>query len=112
MTFIKEKKHIIEYCANSNTPSFNLLKVLEEMAEFQEVATKIETKHPNNPDKPKKEELVKEFGDLIYRGIVYLKQIMPETSLEEIEKLLEARINKKLSNLEKYKKEGLYKDGL
>ncbi len=112
MTFFKEKKEIIEHCANNNPSEFNLMKVLEEMAEFQEVATKLATKHPSNPDKPKKEELVKEFGDLIYRGIVYLKQQLPETSLKEIEEQLEARIVKKLSNLEKYKKQGLYKDVL
>lgn len=112
MKILKDKAEIIDFCAVKNTPEFNTIKVLEEIAEFQEVVTKIVTKHPNNPDKPQKEELIKEFGDLIYRGIVYLKQQFPNMSIKDIDDALQARIEKKLSKLEEYRKDELYKNGL
>jgi phosphoribosyl-ATP pyrophosphohydrolase len=112
MKSLTGKAEIINHCASSNSECFNLLKVLEEIGEFQEVATKLSTKHPDNPEKPKKEELIKEFGDLIYRGVVYLKQQFPELSVQEIEEKLDARVGKKLSKLEEWKKDGLYKTGL
>jgi phosphoribosyl-ATP pyrophosphohydrolase len=112
MRVFEKKKEIIEHCASTNTEEFNFNKTLEEIAEFQEVMTKLKTKHPDNPTKPKKEELVKEFGDLIYRGIVYLKQQFPDMSVLELIDKVEARIEKKLSNLEEWRKADLYKSGL
>ena len=112
MKVFEEKQEIINHCASTNTEEFNFNKALEEIAEFQEVMTKLKTKHPDNPTKPKKDELIKEFGDLIYRGIVYLKQQFPDMSVIEIVEKVEARIEKKLSNLESWKAEGLYSSGL
>jgi phosphoribosyl-ATP pyrophosphohydrolase len=106
------KEVIITHCAETNKDGFNLIKVLEEISEFQEVATKIETKHPSNPSKPKKEQLIKEFGDLVYRGLVYLKEKFPEMSIPQLIEEIDARMEKKLSNLEEWKRDNLYKQGL
>lgn len=112
MKVLEEKQVIIDHCASSNTEEFNRTKVFEEISEFQEVMTKIVTKHPNNPDKPKKTELIKEFGDVVYRGLIYLRQQFPEFTASEIMEQVEARMTKKLSNLEEWKKEKLYEKGL
>jgi len=112
MRVFENKQEIIEHCASTNTEEFNFNKTLEEVAEFQEVMTKLKTKHPTNSSRPKKEELVKEFGDLMYRGIVYLKQQFPEMTLLELIDKIEARIEKKLSHLEEWKRADLYKSGL
>lgn len=65
-------KNILEICASVNTKEYNFNKALEEAIEFQEVLVKLQTKHPDNPRRPKKEELIKEYGDLIYRGLIVL----------------------------------------
>lgn len=112
MSVLKEKSDIINHCASVNDENFNRNKILEEVAEFQEVAVKLATKSNSNPKRPDKEELIKEFGDVVYRGIIYLRQQFPELSLEQLLGKIDDRIDKKLSNLERYKKENLYKTGL
>ena len=107
-----EKREIVDHCAENNKGEFNFEKMIEELAEFQEVTAKIRTKHPNNPDRPKRDEIVKEFGDLIYRGIIYIKCQFPDITLPELMDKIEARIHKKLTNLEEYKNLGRYNAGL
>ena len=108
----EEYKDIINHCAATNTPEFNFNKVIEEIAEFQEVMAKIRTKASSNPAKPKREELVKEYGDLLYRGMIYLKGEFPELTLEEVVGKVQKRIDKKLTDLAEWHKENLYKGGL
>lgn len=111
---IEQKAHleILEYMAVENPKSFNVLKALEEAVEFQEVLCKLQTKHPNNKKRPDKDELIKEFGDVIYRGLVAIKSEQPDLSYDEIFALAIKRIEFKLDNLIKYKSEGKYQGGL
>lgn len=112
MESIIKHKELIEHCSSKNTESFNCNKSLEEMTEFAEVVIKRQTKHPTNPKVPKKEEYIKEFGDVIYRGFVVLKQQFPELSVEEIFSHLNEHIDGKLTRLQKWKDEDKYKGGL
>lgn len=103
--------NLLEHCAQSNSLQYNRYKILEELAEFMEVIIKRETKDEGNPRKPVKKELIKEFGDVIYRGIIYLLQefpLNPEELTEEIQKHIELKLDK----LEVWRNEGTYKGGL
>jgi phosphoribosyl-ATP pyrophosphohydrolase len=105
MNVFNEKAEIIEHCADNNEPEYNFNKVIEEIAEFQEAIVKQKTKHPDNPAKPAKKNMIKEFGDLIYRSVIYLKQEFPELELHELMMKIEFRIEEKLEGLEEVKKE-------
>ena len=104
-------EEIINYCAINNTEEYNRNKVFEELAEFQQVVAKLKTKASDNPSKPEKSELIKEFGDLVYRSMIYIKQQFPEYSLEEVADNIGKHIDKKLTKLEGYSKTK-YKGGL
>ena len=112
MKVFEKKREIIQHCAEDNTEDFNFTKVIEELAEFQEVISKIRTKSPSNPDRPKKEEMIKEFGDVLYRSIIYLRSQFHDIGYLELLEKVEARIEKKLTSLEEYKKLGRYSSGL
>lgn len=102
MKSLQEKEQIINHCASTNTPEYNRTKVFEEIAEFQEIIAKTATKHVDHPKRVDKDELIKEFGDLVYRSIIYLKHEFPEMSVSEILSKVDARIEKKLTNLEEW----------
>lgn len=101
---------LLHYLARNNSIQFNINKALEEAVEFQEVVIKLQTKHKDK--RPPMNEAIKEYGDFIYRGFVYLLSLFPEQSKEEIENAVEAHIDYKLKKLIKYKEEGKYKGGL
>lgn len=103
---------LLLHCAKNNPNKFNQDKVLEECVEFMEAIIKRQTKHPNNPKRPDKMELIKEFGYLMYRGTIYLLQEFSEVAPEEIEIELQKHINKKLASLQRWKDNGEYKGGL
>ena len=105
MKIAENKWKIIHRCAQDNDPEYNFHKIIEELAEFQEAIVKQKTKHPDNPDKPSKISMIKEFGDVIYRGIIYLHQEFPEMGLLELLRKVDERIDKKLSALEEVEKE-------
>lgn len=110
----KEKKYkdIINHCAKNNPDEYNKDKALEELMEFSEVIIKRQTKSDSNPKKPKKEELIKEFGDVIYRDIIYLVQEHPELFLEEVLQDVKKHIEHKLDNMIEYQKTGQYLSGI
>ena len=108
MKSILKHDKIINLCAIDNPPGYNKDKILEEMSEFQQVMLKLITKHPDN--RPDKVELIKEFGDLVYRGMIYLYQEFPEFELEELVDKVNARIDKKLKEMETYRKDDVYNE--
>lgn len=99
MKVFENKSAIINCCCETNTPDFNFQKVIEEIAEFQEAIVKQKTKRADNPDKPPKKNMIKEFGDLMYRGVIYLLQEFPELTLEELMDKIEKRVEEKLDEL-------------
>lgn len=103
---------IIEYCAKNNKFGYNSDKAIEEAIEFAEVVVKLKTKHKDNPKRPDKEEALKEYGDFVYRGMIYLKSLFPEKSLDEISEDVSEHIYSKLDKLVQYKEQGKYKGGL
>lgn len=103
-------EQIFEYCAKNNPPSFNYNKALEEAIEFQEVLIKLQTKSEDK--KPNPEELIKEFGDLFYRGTIAIKTVFPNLTFEEIFEKVSDHIEYKLRKLIGYYNEGKYKGGL
>lgn len=107
-----DHQEIMEFCAKNNPSSYNYNKALEELIELQEVIVKMQTKHPSNPKAPDKKELIKEFGDVIYRCKIMLMDVFPDMTQQDLEKEVNEHISKKLTNLEKYKNKGTYKGGL
>lgn len=105
MRVFEERGAIINRCCEINDPEYNFHKIIEELAEFQEAIVKQKTKHPDNPDKPSKKSMIKEFGDVMYRGVIYLMQEFPDYTLEELLKEIEKRIDSKLEALEDVQKE-------
>lgn len=103
---------IIEFIATNNSFEFNQNKALEEASEFMEAVLKFSTKHKDNIKRPTRNEILKEYGDFMYRGLVYLKTIYPELSFEMINEKVDNHIVSKLEKLEQYKTEGKYKGGL
>ena len=59
-------------------------KALEELVELQEVIIKRQTKPVDGPKRPDKIELIKEFGDVQYRVLIYLAQEFPELTIDQI----------------------------
>lgn len=103
---------IIKHCAKKNPKEFNQNKALEEALEFSEALIKRSTKHPDNPKRPDREEFIKEYGDMVYRGMILLLSEFPEHDLEEMKFLVEDHIEMKLADLEQWKKEKKYTGGL
>lgn len=103
---------IIEYCATNNPDVFNFNKALEEFNEFSEVLLKLQTKHPDNPKRPKPEDAVGEYGDSIYRGFIALLTLFPDKSTEDVVDMIIDHIENKLGKLIGWLKEGKYKGGL
>lgn len=112
MKVFLEKEEIITHCATTNAPEYNILKVLEELSEFQEAITKRITKHKDNVDRPKKLDVLQEFSDVVNRGLIYIKQLFPDYTAEQIMEIVDAHISKKLTNLETNLKNKQYKGGL
>lgn len=112
MKSFENHREIIQHCAENNTEDYNFTKLMEEMAEFQQVVAKIKSKNINNPDRPKKEEMIKEFGDVLYRGMIYLRSQFHDMMYTELLEKIDARVEKKLTSMESYKKLGQYKSGL
>lgn len=103
---------LMVFCAKNNAPEFNRSKALEEAAEFMEAVLKYQTKHPENPKRPEKTEMLKEYGDFLYRGFILLIQEFPELTLKELGDAIEKHVEEKLSKLESYKDAGKYTNGL
>lgn len=104
------KGDFLKELAKNNDEQYNFNKSLEESAEFQEVLLKYITKHPDV--KPDKKEILKEYSDFIYRGLITLLTLFPEKSQIEIMEDINKHINKKLSKLEALKLEGAHKGKL
>lgn len=109
---MREFKEILEHCAKTNTPEFNRNKALEEATEFMEAMLKRETKSPTNPKRPLKKESLTEYGDFMYRGMIYLMTEFPNHSYEAITEMVNEHIAEKLNKLIAYKRSGKYEGGL
>ena len=107
-----ETIELLQFCATNNTPEFNRNKAMEEATEFNEAVLKYETKHPDNPKRPPREEILKEYGDFLYRGHILLIQLFPELSSDDIVQNIMGHVKMKLNKLSDYKKEGKYTKGL
>lgn len=92
-----ENKATLIYMAANNTESFNYNKALEEAVEFQEVILKLQTKQVDK--KPDKVEAFKEYGDLIYRGLVAIMTIYPNMTIDGILEIVKNHIDYKLDKL-------------
>jgi hypothetical protein len=107
-----ENNSILEHCAQNNTVQFNFNKALEESAEFSEALLKFQTKIEHNPKRPTKQDILGEYGDFIYRGLIALKTLFPNVELKDLIEDVETHIKNKLSKLEEWKTSGKYKNGL
>ena len=101
---------LITAVLQNNTKEFNFNKALEEAVEFQEVLIKLQTKGPEK--KPDREEALKEYGDLCYRGMFVLMQLYPEYSAEDLEERVKEHMDYKLSKMYKNLKEGKYTNNI
>lgn len=110
--FTDESMEMMQHCAASNPSYYNMNKALEECVEFQEVLIKLQTKHSSNPKRPDAGEAIKEYGDVIYRGLISLKTIFEDKELPEILEMVSAHINKKLTRLGTFRTAGTYQKGL
>jgi hypothetical protein len=102
-------ENVIKVVRN-NSQTYTMYKVFEEMAEFQEVLTKLQTKRSDK--KPPLEEAIKEYGDVVYRGLFALLALNPEASVEQITKAVETHISSKLIKLNECLTLGKYKGEL
>lgn len=108
----EENKELLYYCADNNAAIFNMNKALEEAIEFQEVIVKLQTKHPTNKKRPDPIEAYKEYGDVVYRGLIALMNIFPEDTVEDIQDNVRMHIQGKLGKLMEWRAKGHYKGGL
>lgn len=106
------EKSILEHCAEFNTFEFNSNKALEEASEFMEALLKYQTKAIDNPKRPSREEILKEYADFQYRGKILLMSLFPELKEENIEKMIEDHKTMKLNKLEFWRRSSKYKNGL
>jgi NTP pyrophosphatase (non-canonical NTP hydrolase) len=95
-------KDIVKELLAYNEPGYNYLKLVEELAELQEVVIKRYLKKEEN--KPPLEKLVEEMGDVLLRMRVVATQ-------EKIKDEVSQRVADKSSKLLGYIKEGKYKGG-
>lgn len=112
LEILTKNKDLLEYMATQNTEIFNHLKALEEKDEYGEALVKFLTKSAKNPRRPAKDEILNEYGDLIYRGLVSLMRLYPELSIEVILSKVENHIEEKIEALRGWKSEGAYINGL
>jgi hypothetical protein len=106
------QKKLLKICALENTKEFNFNKALEESSEFSEALLKYQTKADSNPSKPTKKDILGEYSDFIYRGLISIKTLYPNLTLEEIEEKINNHILKKLEKMEEWERLGTYKNGL
>lgn len=99
--FIKELGITNDLKVNKST--YNHSKLLEESCELNEVLIKMINKSAQK--QPSKEKLIEELGDVIFRCAVLIIK-------EDIEELVEARIEAKIAQLQGYLTEGKYKGGI
>ena len=109
---IEEYEDILEHCAKNNPLHFNINKALEEAAEFVDASLKYQTKHPDNPKKPTREDILHEYADFFYRGLIMLMSLFPDKNLDEINDLIGERCRYKLDYLIDWKNNGQYQGGL
>lgn len=89
----------IDHLIKTNTPSYNVLKFLEELAEVNEALLKKITKEDTSKE-PSKEHIIEELGDLEIR-LQVLKRIYGEEEVNQ-------RIQYKLDKYKQYIKDGKY----
>lgn len=98
--FLEQKiDNIIKY----NTPSYNYIKLAEELAELQEVIIKRYLKKPENA--PPIEKVIEEAGDVLLRIAILGK-------MENIYEAVGERMETKADQLQNYINEGKYKGGV
>lgn len=98
-----EQEATIEYLVNNNLPEKNLGKLAEECAELLEVLLKCMTRKEGN--KPSREKIVEELGDVMLRLFIYIEQ-------NEMEIDVSVRMENKLKQLQDYIDQGKYKGGI
>lgn len=96
----------------TNDPSFNYNKALEECNEFCEVILKLQTKHIENTRRPTEEDAIGEYGDMLYRGMYALRTLFPHMTTDQLSVRVNEHIDMKLAKLSNYFKEGKYGKGL
>lgn len=112
ITFTPDQQELLVHLRTTNKPTYNFNKATEECVEFMEVLIKLQTKGKANPKRPDKIESIKEYGDVIYRGLVALMTLYPDASPENLLGYVNAHIHEKLSKLQGYKELGSYDGGL
>lgn len=104
-------EEITKVMIEQNKVSFNSNKALEELAEFQEAFVKFQTKHKDNPKRPTPEDIIGEFADLMYRGMIGIVSVTG-IKKEDLADMIDAHIQKKFTALYNWYKSGKYKNGL
>lgn len=86
-----------------NFKDYNIDKAIEECVEFLEILIKTKTKVLAK--KPDKMALIDEFGDLMYRGMVAIQDVIfsDEDDFSKLDEAINARIAKKLKELYNYR---------
>lgn len=93
--------NIINHLAENNEKGYNEHKLLEELAELNEVLIKRIVKKGTDKE-PSEEHLVEEMGDVLIRIEVLAKQL-------EVSKFVSQRYDNKLTKYQEYIETGKYK---
>lgn len=97
------KEEVVTKMVETNSPKNNLGKLTEECAELLEVLIKLTTKTEDN--KPKREKIVEELGDLTFRMEVYIRQNGMNQEVAD-------RVAKKVKQVEAYINSDQYVGGV
>lgn len=109
----EQESDLIDFMVETNKPEFNYNKAVEEATEFTDALVKHQTKHPDNPNRPKRKDVVNEYADFMYRGLLALLTLYKgEKNENQIGEMIEEHIRYKFSKLQSYKDKGLYINGL
>ncbi len=95
---------MIDYLTGNNSETYTSTKLLEELAELQEVLLKKINKTPEH--QPTDERILEEIGDVFLRLILYCE--FHKIKEDDIEERIQVKLNKFLG----YIKEGLYSSGI
>jgi len=105
-----EENKVLTDALEANTDEFTTLKFIEELAELQEKLIKYHLKSKDH--KPKIKEVLDEVSDVIMRSLLFVDRVEKNDPEFDVTEYLSKRLDKKLTKMYGYAKEGKYQGGL
>lgn len=100
ITNVDDAEDFFSFLALTNTKSYNITKLLEELSELSEKLLKSINKHSDH--KPSQNQIVDEIGDVMIRSVMYcICNNISEDDLKE-------RLIHKANKFREYIEEGIY----